>query len=109
MRGKLGSLHTGRLQIGGILDWELDLNLIDYNEDATTVYKLAKWKVVAQSYWLFDIPDKVVVRLYPNNGKGCWEGKGIITFSQKLFNTLIHKPLEIIGEGVLEGKDDVKP
>ena len=104
MRGKLGSLHTGKLQIGGLLDWSLDLNLVEIQREPST-YKLAKWKVIAQSYWLFDISDKVIVRLY-TEGRGYWEGKGIITSqTKKLFDTLIHKELEIIGEGILEGKE----
>lgn len=107
MNGKLGSLHSGRLQIGGILDWALDLTLADSNRDATTFYKLSKWKLTASNYWLFDIPPhQIVVRLYPDSSKGYWEGKGsIISSPQKLFDVLIPSPIEIIGEGVLEGKE----
>lgn len=105
MKGKLGSLHNGRLQVGGILDWSLDLMLADFERDASTFYKLTKWKLTAESYWLFDTQSQVVVRLY-SEGKGYWEGKGtIISNPQKLFDTLIHEPLEIIGEGILEGKE----
>jgi len=106
MKGKIGSLHIGRLQIGGILDWSLNLMLRDYSKDTATFYKLAKWKLTAQSYWLFDIPDKVIVRLYPDHGEGYWEGKGIVTSqTKKLFDVLIPEPIEIIGEGILEGKE----
>ena len=105
MKGKLGSLHNGRLLVGGILDWSLDLLLTDYSKDTATFYKLAKWKLTAQSYWLFDIPNQIIVRLY-TEGKGYWEGKGVVTSNtQKLFDTLIHEPIEIIGEGILEGKE----
>ena len=104
MNGKLGSLHNGRLQLGGILDWSLDLVLADSVKDASTIYKLSKWKLTAQAYWLFDIPDRVSVRLY-SDGKGYWEGIGYITSHyQKILDTLIHQPIEIIGEGILEGK-----
>jgi len=106
MKGKLGSLHNGRLLVGGILDWSLNLILADYSKDTSTIYKLNKWKLTAQSYWLFDIPNQVVVRLY-TEGKGYWEGRGIVTSNpQKLFDTLIHEPIEIMGEGILEGKID---
>ena len=106
MNGKLGSLHVGRLQVGGILSWSLDLLLSDYSKDTATFYKLAKWKLTAQSYWLFDIPNKVIVRLYPDSGKGYWEGKGVVTSQTKqLFDVLIPETIEIIGEGVLEGKE----
>lgn len=107
MNGKLGSLWNGRLQVGGILSWTLDLILADTVKDAATVYKLSKWKLTAQSYWLFDIPNQqIVIRLYPDSGKGCWEGKGMVTSNpQKLFDVLIHEPIELIGEGILEGKE----
>ena len=92
--------------MGGILNWSLDLILTDYSKDTATFYKLAKWKLAAQSYWLFDIPNKVIVKLYPDSGRGYWEGRGIVTSNpQKLFDTLIHEPIEIIGEGILEGKE----
>ena len=106
MNGKLGSLWLGRNQIGGILSWSLDLLLTDYSKGTATFYKLAKWKLTAQSYWLFDIPNKVVVRLYPDSGKGYWEGVGHVTSNpQKLFDTLIYESIEIMGEGILEGRE----
>ena len=106
MNGKLGSLHNGRLQLGGILDYSLDLILADSVKDTATVYKLAKWKLTAQSYWLYDVPGRIVIRLYPDSGKGYWEGTGeVVSRYQKLFDTLIHEPIEFIGEGVMEGKE----
>lgn len=106
MNGRLGSLHYGKYQVGGVLDWSLDLKLTDYTKDAATYYKLAKWKLTAQSYWLFDQLDKVIVRLYPDTGKGYWEGKAIISSpTKKVFDALIHEPIEFIGEGELEGKE----
>mgnify|MGYP001331160721 CR=1 FL=1 len=104
MQGKIGSLHYGNVQIGGILGWSLDLLLTDYSKDTATFYKLAKWKLTAQSYWLFDIPDKVLIKLY-TDGKGYWEGKGIVTSpTKKIFDTLVHETIEFMGEGILEGK-----
>ena len=104
MNGRLGSLHVGRIQVGGFLDWKLDLILADSNRQAETIYKLDKWKLTAESYWMFDIPRKVIVRLY--TGKGYWEGSGVVTSQTKqLFDVLIPEPIEIIGEGVLEGKE----
>ena len=106
MKGKLGSLLNGRLLVGGILDWTLDLTLADSVKDTATFYKLNKWKLTAQSYWLFDvISGQIIIRLY-TDGKGYWEGKGIVTSNpRKLFDTLIHEPIEIMGEGILEGKE----
>ena len=106
MDGRLGSLHLGKLQVGGILNWRLDLTLADTARDATTYYKLSKWKLTAESYWLFDIPRKVNVRLYSDNGKGYWEGVGNVTSQTKqLWDTLIHESIEIMGEGILEGRE----
>ena len=106
MEGKLGSIWVGRNQVGGILHWKLDLILADTARDASTFYKLSKWKLTADSYWLFDIPRKVLVRLYPDSGKGYWEGTGVVTSQTKqLFDVLIPDSIEIIGEGVLEGKE----
>ena len=105
MKGRLGSLHYGDLQIGGILEWSVEMLLTDHAKDATTFHKLAKWTLTAQSYWLFDIPGKVTVRLY-SDGKGYWEGTGaVVSNTKKLFDTLIHEDLEITGEGILEGKE----
>uniref|UniRef100_A0A6H1ZT57 Uncharacterized protein n=1 Tax=viral metagenome TaxID=1070528 RepID=A0A6H1ZT57_9ZZZZ len=106
MKGKLGSLWVGRNQVGGFLNWKLDLVLADFNRQSEATYKLAKWKLTADSYWLFDIPRKVLVRLYPDNGKGYWEGMGVVTSQTKqLFDVLIPDSIEIIGEDVLEGKE----
>jgi hypothetical protein len=102
MNGKLGSIHIGREQIGGFLDWDVDIILNDIPKGEVSFYKLNKWVLKARSYWLFDIPNKVTVRLYM--GKGYFEGVGFITHVDKIFDTLIHKEIEIIGEGILEGK-----
>ena len=106
MNGKLGSLHLGRIQIGGVLDWTLDLTLVDSSRDIASAYKLKKWSITAQSYWLYDIPNIVIVRLYPDKGKGYWEGKGEVKSpTKKLWDTLIHEEINIVGDGILEGKE----
>ena len=103
MRGKLGSIHVGKLCIGGFIDWQLDVNLAELKGEPS-IFKLAKWKLTANSYWLFDIPNKVIIKLYTLTGY--WEGSGIVTsHSKHLWDTLIHEPIEIIGEGILEGKE----
>lgn len=107
MKGKLGSLHNGRLQVGGVLDWSLDLILADSIRDTAKTYKLSKWRLTASSYWLFDVQERITIRLYPDSGKGYWEGTGhIASQTSRVMDTLIHAQIEIIGEGVLEGKDD---
>lgn len=107
MNGKLGSLHTGRLQIGGVLDWQLALSLTDTTRDAATYYKMVAWKLTASAYWLFDVPQgEIVIRLYRDGAMGYWEGRGIVSPpANRQMDTLIHMPLEIIGEKPLEGHE----
>ena len=103
MKGKLGSIHIGKLCIGGFIDWQLDIILAEIKGEPST-YKLTKWKLTSNSYWLYDIPNKIIIRLY--TPKGYWEGKGVVTSQTKhLWDTLIHEQMEIIGEGELEGKE----
>ena len=100
MEGRLGGLFKDGEQIGGLLDWKFELLLADTSNDGTKVYKFAKWKLTSPSYWLFEEPDIVVVRLYV--GKMYWTGDGkIITRIQDVYDTLIHERIEIIGEGSL--------
>jgi len=95
----------GRTQIGGVLDWDVEVILASSIKDSETHYKMAKWRLMADGYWLFEVPERVVIKLY-SDGKGYWEGKGLVTSQcRKVFDTLIHEPFEIVGEGVLEGKE----
>ena len=100
MEGRLGGLFKNGNQIGGLLDWELELLLADTADNGSAVYKFAKWKLTSPSYWLFEEPDIVIVRLYV--GKMYWTGDGnIITRVQDVYDTMIHEQIEIIGEGSL--------
>ena len=100
MEGRLGGLFKDDKQIGGLVDWEFELLLADASNDITRVYKFAKWRLNSRSYWLFEEPDIVTVRLYV--GKTYWEGDGkIITRIEDVFDTMVHKQIEIIGEGSL--------
>ena len=102
MEGKLGGLFTDGIQIGGFLDWRFELLLADSSNEGSLVYKFAKWKLTAPSYWIFTEPDDVVVRLYYDRVAAYWEGEGkIISRIQGVFNKLVHEDIEIIGEGTL--------
>ena len=104
MEGKLGGLFKDGNQVGGFLDWKFELLLADTPFDELR-YKFAKWKSEASAYWLFVEPDIVIVRLYHNLGDTYWEGEGrIISRLQNVFDTMIHNPIEIIGEGQLMEK-----
>ena len=107
MNGKLGALFRGEKQIGGFLDWEQTTLLNQStNQDGDLIRKLASWTLTARAYWLFDAPPRdITVRLYLG-GKGYWEGQGFISSAtRKIFDTLIYEPLDIVGEGILEGKE----
>lgn len=99
MEGKLGGLFLNGNQIGGFLDWKFELLLADIPYDEIR-YKFAKWKLNAPAYWLFAEPDNIIVRLY--QGNAYWEGEGkIISRVRSIFDTMVHEPIEIIGEGTL--------
>ena len=99
MEGRLGGLFKDGVQIGGLLDWEFSLILADTPYDIVK-YKFAKWKLESDSYWLFEEPDIVTVRLYVGNAY--WTGDGRITSGiQDVLDTLVHERIEIIGEGSL--------
>ena len=105
LKGKLGSLHVEGEQVGGILGWEVIPLVNEFAQAGDLIHKVAKWKLTAPSYWLFATLDFVTIKLYLE-GKGYLEGTGIITSQTKsLFDTLIHEPIEILGEGILEGKE----
>ena len=103
MEGRIGGLFKEGNQIGGFLNWKFELLLADNFDEIK--YKFAKWKLDASAYWLFVEPDIVIVRLYHNIGNTYWEGEGkIISRLQNVFDTMVHSPIEIIGEGQLVEK-----
>ena len=105
MQGKLGVIFRNDKQVGGFQDWNVETILSESsNRDGQAVHKFVSWRLAAQSYWLFDSVREATVRLYPG-GKSYWEGHGNITSAtKKIYDCLINEQLEIIGDGVLEGK-----
>ena len=106
MDGKLGALFRGDKQIGGFVDWDEETVLNESsNRDGEAVHKFASWKLTAPSYWLFDaVKGALTIRLYLSD-TGYWQGTGYVSSPmRKIYDTLIHENLEIVGEGVLEGK-----
>jgi hypothetical protein len=105
MDGKLGALFRNDKQVGGFLDWDEETILNESsNRDGDKVTKFASWRLTAPSYWLYDaIKGPVIIRLYMGNNY--WEGTGYINSPmKKIYDTLIHEDFELVGEGVLEGK-----
>lgn len=106
MNGKIGALFRNDKQVGGFLNWDEETILNESsNQDGQAIHKFQSWKLTAQSYWLFDSVREVTVRLYLSN-KGYWEGKGYInSATKKIYDCLIREEIEIVGDGVLEGKE----
>ncbi len=104
MEGKLAGLFSGDEQAGGLLDWKFEVIFAETSDgDHHKVYKFAKWVLTAPSYWLFKEANKVTVRLY--HGDRYWEGEGcIISTPTKIYDAMIHEPIEIVGEGQLVDK-----
>ncbi len=104
MKGKLGGLFSGDQQVGGIFDWEFEVIFTETSDgEHHKVYKFAKWILTAPSYWLFKETSNVIVRLY--HGDRYWEGEGnIISTPSKIYDTMIHEQIEIVGEGQLVDK-----
>ncbi len=104
MKGKLGGLFIESQQVGGLLDWEFEVIFAESSDgDHHKVYKFAKWILTASSYWLFQSTNTLTVRLY--HGDRYWEGEGnIISTPSKIYDTMIHKEIEIVGEGQLIDK-----
>jgi len=106
MNGKLGAIFRNDKQVGGFLDWSEETILNESsNRDGEAIHKFASWRLTSSSYWLYDaIKGSLTVRLYLSD-KGYWEGTGYINSPmKKIYDTLIHEEIEIISEGVLEGK-----
>jgi hypothetical protein len=106
MEGKLGALFIDGVQVGGFIDWAIDTIFNESaNHEGQTTRSVACWHLCASSYWLYEqIKGSITARIYLG-GSEYWEGKCRITNpTRKVFDTLIHENLEIVGEGVLEGK-----
>lgn len=104
MEGKLAGLFSGGEQVGGVLDWKFEPLFADSSDGLTKQYKFVKWTLTAPTYWLFAEPGMVTVRLY--YGTRYWEGEGNITsIPRKVYDTMVHETMEIVGEGQLVDKE----
>jgi len=106
MNGKLGAIFRNDKQIGGFFDWSEETIIKESsNCDGEAIRKFASWRLTASSYWLYDaIKGNIIIRLYLGD-KNYWEGTGYINSPmRKIYDTLIHEPFEVVGEGVLVGK-----
>ncbi len=110
MNGRLGAIYIGGKQVGGFLDWQVRLNMADGVKDNDRTQKVQSWRVTAWSHWLtrlLELNAKVTIKLCADEGSAYWEGAGRI--ASKLtatMGTLTHTQFEVIGAGVLEGKNE---
>ncbi len=103
MKGKIGGLFNGNEQVGGILDWKFELVFAESSDGIARQYKFVKWTLIAPTYWLFGEIENLTVRLY--HGGRYWEGEGsIISTPRKVYDTMIHEQIQIVGEGQLVDK-----
>lgn len=61
MNGELGVLSIDGKQVGGFLDWEMDINLREVSASSSKQYKLVGWKARAFQFWMLEIPNTNVM------------------------------------------------
>ena len=106
MNGKLGALYLEGVQVGGFMDWSIDTVLNESSDHlGQATYNVRCWHLCASSYWLYELVKGSLIARVSLGGAEYWEGKCHITLpTKKIFDTLIHEDIELIGEGILEGK-----
>ena len=57
MQGEIGALYQGH-QIGGFLNWSIDLSLFRAERPDSTVYKVHSIKSTAERFWLLCEPSE---------------------------------------------------
>ena len=68
--GKLGILKLDGRQVGGFLDWEIQISLYSTIRGNTRVSKLQKWTATARKFWMLEqvTPDRLQAIFYCFNG-----------------------------------------
>ncbi|MBA7602016.1 hypothetical protein ES703_09101 [subsurface metagenome] len=102
MNGELGVLSIDGRQIGGFLDWELDIGLREVSASSARQYALTEWNARAHRFWMLEIPDtnamEALFYFYKN-------GKLLPASSNKVkvklpsdypLNTIINSTLEMV-------------
>lgn len=108
MNGKLGAIYVDGRQIGGFLDWHVEIHLVDGVKNDSKTHRLQSWKVIAWAHWLtsrLDAGTKVDLKLCSDAGNAYWEATGKIANQlTSSFHMLVHTRLEVLGNGELEAK-----
>lgn len=103
MNGKLGAIYIGNKQVGGFLNWHVQMNL----SDGVKKRKLQSWRLIGWAHWVsqrIEVGTEVRVRLCADAGEAYWEGKGrLANRLTDTLETIVHTQIEVVGSGELEG------
>ena len=61
LNGEIGTLYQDGKQIGGFLDWSIDLKLNSVNQAEGRVYKHCMTKSTASKFWLLSTPTEAEI------------------------------------------------
>lgn len=103
MNGCLGVLSIEGKQVGGFLDWEIDVDIREVSASAHKQYAIQKWKAVARKFWLFEIPDTPMdatfYTLFHDDLVAVSENRVKVNIPDIPLNTLINHNLEMLKGG----------
>ncbi|SCY25143.1 hypothetical protein [Alkaliphilus peptidifermentans] len=97
-RGKIAAVFDGDVQIGLLLNWEC-------------TFQKFSFEVNVKSYWFEKQPEEskeYTIHLYLDSSKSRrrYEGCVFILEEVEVSNEIINKPLELIGRGQLEYREE---
>ncbi len=61
MNGELGVLSIQDKQVGGFLDWQMDIDIREVSASSHRQYVVQKWKAKARKFWILEIPETDVM------------------------------------------------
>ena len=108
MNGRLGGIYIGTKQVGGFLDWRMQLNVVKGTEGNDQTNRVQSWRVLAWAHWMttpMEPNTEVTVRLCADEGLVYWEALGrVVTRTTPDMGVLVHNQIEVTGSGELAGK-----
>lgn len=61
MNGELGVLSIENKQVGGFLDWQMDIDIREVSASLHQEYVVQKWKANARKFWMLEIPSSNIM------------------------------------------------
>lgn len=99
MNGQIGTLYQDGKQVGGFLEWSLDIRLFRTEKPDSTVYTVHAIKCTADKFWVLSAPsDSEIVAYFYQLIKGRLVLMAQRTVEVNLagpLNKTINRPLEI--------------